>query len=357
MKELVRKATDVTEIGSRAGSSSQTGRTTKDLSLLVETAERIIRETPIVELEETDIHLSTKLEFYNGIGSIKDRPAFWALKKAIGRGEIGPHTTIVESSSGNFACALAAFCNILELQFIPVIDPIISPIYEASLRSLCTKVVKVDLPDDTGGYLKTRLNVVRQLIADIPDSFWPNQYENTDMMEAHFNLTGAEICRQAPPFDYVFLGVGSAGTIAGVSQRLKQEQPNVKIIAVDAEGSAIFGQTPKRRSIPGLGSSISPPLLRHAIYDELMFISEPETIVGCHELLSKHGIFAGGSSGTVFSAVRKYFKNRKFAVRPRVLFLCYDRGNAYLHTVYNAQWIARQLALTDVRAREDRFYE
>ena len=302
-------------------------------------AERIIRETPVVELGDDRVVLFAKLEFHNGIGSIKDRPAYWILKRAVEGGKVGPETTVIESSSGNFACALAAFCRILGLAFIPVIDPNVSPLYESVLRSQCARVVKVEERDETGGYLRTRLSMVQRLVQEIDDSYWPNQYSNPDGMDAHFQLTAAEIARAVPRLDYVFLGVSSAATLAGVSRRIKEEHPPVKIVAVDVEGSVIFGQKPRKRWISGIGSSICPPLLQHAIIDDIVIVREADTIAGCRELLDRHGLFVGGSTGTVYRAIQNYFC-RSFTVRPRVLFLCCDRGTAYLHNVFDDAWAA-----------------
>lgn len=300
-------------------------------------AEQIIRETPIIRLDEDHLVLYAKLEFLNGIGSIKDRPAFWILKRAIERGQVGPNTTIVESSSGNFACALATFCRILRLNFIPVVDPFVSPVYESFLRTQCETVVKVEESDDSGGYLKTRLRMVQTLLSRYPDSYWPNQYENPDGMAAHYHLTAAEVLRVLPDVDYVFIGVSSAGTLAGVSRRLKEHNPAIRIVAVDAEGSVIFGQPPKKRSIPGLGSSISPPLVKEAIVDEVVIVNEVDTVAACHHLLRRHGLFVGGSTGTVYSAIQRYFSGRVLSVQPKVLFFCCDRGTAYLHNVFSAE--------------------
>src|SRR4051794_17505737 len=173
--------------------------------------ERRAFETPIIRLEHEPVDLYAKLEYLNGVGSIKDRPAFWMLKRAIERGQICPGTTIVESSSGNLARALAVFCKILGLRFIPVIDPLVSPIYEAFLRAHCKTVVKVTEPDDSGGYLKVKLQAVSRLLSERPGaSYCTNQYANPDAMEAHYLLTGGEICRGLPDVDFVFIGVASA---------------------------------------------------------------------------------------------------------------------------------------------------
>ena len=317
----------------------------KELLERLAIGDRIIRETPVIQLQDDHICLHAKLEFLNGIGSIKDRPAFWILKRGIERGDIGPDTTIIESSSGNFACALAAFCRLLKLNFIPVLDPVVPPTYEAYLRANCKHVVKVDECDETGGYLKTRLRKVRSLMSDIPGSYWTNQYENPDGMDAHYNLTGAEILRALPHVEYVFLGVSSAGTVSGVSRVLKEHNPDVQIIAVDAEGSVIFGQKPKKRYISGIGSSITPPLLKHAMIDDVVIVPESDTLTACYELLTRHNLFVGGSTGTVYSAIQSYFRGKRLKRPPTVLFLCSDRGAAYLHNVYNPEWVASHLMI------------
>jgi cysteine synthase A len=256
---------------------------------------------------------------------------------------------VIESSSGNFAVALATFTRLIGLRFIPVIDPNISATYESTLRRLCPDVVKVEERDDTGGFLKTRLAMVKHLCATIPNSFWTNQYDNPDAVEAHYELTAGEICAEFDTLDYAFIGVSTAGTIAGVSQRLKKRYPNIRIIGVDTEGSVIFGDRPRKRHIPGIGSSIVPPLLAHAVIDDVVHIPERETAAACRELLDVHGLFAGGSSGTAYAAVKRYAEkisgsaavNGSQAGRPTVLFLCADRGTPYLDTVYNPSWASK----------------
>jgi len=248
---------------------------------------------------------------------------------------------VIESSSGNFAAALAAYTHLVGLRFIPVIDPNISGTYESFLRRMCPTVVKVEDRDDTGGFLKTRLEKVKELCATIPNAFWTNQYGNLDAVEAHYELTATEICADFDSLDYVFLGVSTAGTIAGVSRRLKECYPKVRVIAVDTEGSVSFGGAPRKRHIPGIGSSIVPQLLSHAKIDDVVLISERETVAACQELLTTHGLFVGGSSGTAFAAVKRYAPKIAGAELPTVMFLCADRGTPYLDTVFDPSWAAR----------------
>ena len=301
----------------------------------------ILRPTPHIPLAVEGMRLFAKLEYVNPVGSIKDRPAYWILKRAAERGEICDETTVIESSSGNFAAALAAFTHLVGLRFIPVIDPNISSTYESFLRRLCPTVVKVELRDDTGGFLKTRLQMVEHLCATIPNAYWTNQYGNPDAVEAHYELTASEICADFDSLDYVFIGVSTAGTVAGMSRRLKERYPNVRIIAADAKGSVIFGDSPRKRHLPGVGSSIVPPLLSHARIDDVVLISERESVEACRELLTTHGLFVGASSGTAYAAVKRYAARMAGAERPTVLFVCADRGTPYLDTVFNPTWAMR----------------
>jgi N-(2-amino-2-carboxyethyl)-L-glutamate synthase len=303
---------------------------------------KTLRPTPHVPLAMKGMKLFAKLEYVNPVGSIKDRAAYWILKRAAERGEICEETTVIESSSGNFAGALAAFTHLVGLRFIPVIDPNISGAYESFLRRICPTVVKVEERDDTGGFLKTRLQKVKELCDTIPNAYWTNQYGNADAVEAHYELTGTEICADFESLDYVFIAVSTAGTIAGVSRRLKEQYPNVRVIAVDTEGSVIFGGAPRKRHIPGIGSSIVPQLLSRARIDDVVFISERETVQACRELLMNHGLFVGGSSGTAFAAVKRYAARLPaYIKKPTVLFLCADRGTPYLDTVFNPEWAIR----------------
>ena len=300
-----------------------------------------MRPTPLVELRFPGVRLFSKLEYLNPVGSVKDRTAYWILRRAAERGDIDEHTTIIESSSGNFAMALAAYAQLLGLQFIPVIDPNILPANEAFLRRACATVVKVDDPDESGGYLQTRLREVQALVARTERAYWTNQYANTDGMDAHYALTAEEVCSDMPGLDYAFIGVSSGGTLAGMSRRLKEHYPGVKIIAVDAAGSAIFGGPARRRHIPGLGAGIVPPLLDHARVDDVVIVPESETARACRELLWKHGLFAGGSSGTSYAAIQQYAPAMRETAGATALFLCNDRGTAYLDTVFDDEWIKR----------------
>ncbi len=229
-------------------------------------------------LADDELDLLAKLEFCNPTGSSKDRSALWILDRAIHRGEITRDTTVVESSSGNFALALAFYCRMLGIPFVPVIDPNCSEATEAQLRLLCRRVEKVSTHDAAGGYLRTRLARVQDLLVELGNAYWPNQYANPDARDAHYRFTAAELIAEAGPIDHLFVGVGTGGTIAGVSRRIKEAFPACVVVAVDTEGSVIFGGPPKKRRIPGIGSSIVPPLCEQAVIDEVEIVPEARAV-------------------------------------------------------------------------------
>jgi cysteine synthase A len=316
-------------------SSSQT------LLQRVERLGRLLRPTPLVPVVVPGVNLFAKLEYVNPIGSIKDRSAYWILRRAVERGEIHEDTTIIESSSGNFATAVAAYARLLGLRFIPVIDPNILPMHETFLRRVCDTVVRVETPDSSGGFLRTRLDKIEELRTSLSGAFWTNQYNNPDGMDAHYRLTAGEICADLPSLDFAFIGVSSGGTLSGVSRRLKEHYPNVNVVAVDVVGSVAFGGEARRRHIPGLGASIVPPFLAHAKIDDVVMVSEQETARACQALLWEHGLFVGGSSGSAYAAVQRYAGRMRATPTATALFLCADQGTAYLSTVFNAEWAAR----------------
>ncbi|WP_275290961.1 2,3-diaminopropionate biosynthesis protein SbnA [Amycolatopsis sp. La24] len=298
--------------------------------------------TPVARLSHERLRLYAKLEFQNPTGSVKDRSAYLILRRAAERGELTSASVVVESSSGNFAISLASFCRAAGLSFVPVIDPNTNQSTERFLRAACERVEKVAERDESGGFLLSRLAAVRRLKAGMPDGYWPNQYENADAADAHELMTGAELCAALERIDYVFVGVGTGATIAGVARCVKRLRSRAKVIAVDAEGSAIFGSPPRARHIPGLGSAIRPPMVDRAEIDDVVLVPETETVAACHALVREHGIYAGGSTGSVYAAIERYFAGYR-GPAPVVAMLCADRGTAYADTVYRPGWLAERL--------------
>jgi 2,3-diaminopropionate biosynthesis protein SbnA len=300
-----------------------------------------VGNTPLINLKLQDfdnINLFAKLEFINPTGSVKDRAASYIIQKVLQLKEIDLNTILVESSSGNFGISLSAYCQKHKLKFICVIDPNISVINENLIKSFGAQIIKIDQPDASGGFLLNRIKKVKELLQQLPNIYWVNQYQNPYNCEAYYATLGNEIVSEMENIDFVFVGVSSGGTITGISQKIKEKFPNAKIIAVDIIGSVIFGGPPKKRYIPGIGSSMKPVILDSAKIDDVVMIDEVSTIEACYELLERYHVFCGGSSGSVIAGIKSYFEKNKINKMTNVVTIFPDRGERYFNTIYNPEW-------------------
>lgn len=297
---------------------------------------------PMVEIKLPALeHITVfaKLEYYNPSGSVKDRAANYILNTMLNNGTINKDTVIIESSSGNFGIALSNYCRKMGLNFICVVDPHITSINECIIRTNGAKIVKVTELDENKGYLLNRIRKVKAIQTSISNSYWVNQYANPYNAKAYYNTLGEELLNEVPDLDYIFLGVSSGGTITGVSTKIKERSPNTKVVAVDIDGSIVFGNYSKKRYIPGIGSSMKPPILKSAHIDDFIMMSEMDSVRGCYDLLNNNFIFAGGSSGSVYAAISKYFKGKRINKPLKVAMICADRGDRYTDTIYNPHWV------------------
>lgn len=298
---------------------------------------KFIGNTPLINLEGKKVNLYAKLEYNNFSGSSKDRAAYSILRDAILTGKIDKRTTIVASSSGNFAISIASICCLLKIKFIPVVDPNINSDYEALLSLLSYKMIKVSVRDETGGFLLTRINTVQQVCYQIKNSFFADQYSDPNNCRGYYDL-GNEILSALDIVDFIFIAVSSGGAITGISTLVKKRNHRVKIIAVDVKGSVIFGHAPEKRFISGIGSSQASPIMKDAIIDEVIHVSQCDIVVGCYELLREQVIFGGASSGAVYFAAKRYFQKFETEKRPVAVLIFPDKGSAYLDTIYNKDW-------------------
>ncbi|WP_394829355.1 2,3-diaminopropionate biosynthesis protein SbnA [Pendulispora albinea] len=322
----------------------------------------LVGNTPTVQLRSEattePAHLFAKLEGYNPTGSTKDRPAAYIIRKLLLSGELRRGATVVESSSGNFGVALAAVCRAEGLRFVCVVDPLLLAHNRFLLEQYGAEISQVDTRDDSGGYLKGRIARVQEIVESTCGALWINQYANEGNARAHYFGTGMEIYKAFVDqgLDYVFVPVSSGGTIAGVSQLLKQLFPQVQIIAVDTSGSVIFGGPPGKRHIPGMGSSIRPDNLQRAQIDRVVMVDEEDIVRGCLELLHRFGLFVGGSSGAAYCAAKQLLNDPQFVPivsreypqwrahqreKPNVLLLFPDRGDRYGATLYSREWVTQ----------------
>ncbi|MBL3658318.1 2,3-diaminopropionate biosynthesis protein SbnA [Fulvivirga sediminis] len=299
-----------------------------------------IGNTPMIHLmnlcPEFNVNIYGKMEAFNPGGSIKDRTATNILVDAINKGEINKDTTIVESSSGNMAIGLAQTCLMYGLKLVVVVDPLINKHTLKILKTYGAKIEQVT-EQENGSYLNARLKKVENLLKVVENSFWPNQYANHANPEAHYN-TMREIAEALNnQVDYLFAATSTCGTIMGCAEYLKKHNLKTKIVAVDAMGSVLFGQAPGKRLIPGHGAGRPSILIDKSYIDEVVHITDQECIEGCHQLLQREAILAGGSSGAVVSALQKLVPSLPSNANCAII-LC-DRGERYLDTIYSTEWV------------------
>jgi N-(2-amino-2-carboxyethyl)-L-glutamate synthase len=300
--------------------------------------------TPIVSLSrlfnDSRCEVLAKLEMVNPGGSIKDRPAHYIIERGLADGSINPRSHIIESSSGNFAIALAMVCRLQGLRFTAVVDPKLSSANRQIIQCYGGNIELVTEKDRQGGYLETRIDRVKRMLCEQPDAVWTNQYANELNWQSHYNGEGEEILRALDrPADYLVLGVSTSGTIHGITRRLREAWPDMKVVPVDAYGSVLFGSPPAVRELPGLGASRVPELLKRDELGQVIHVDDYESAVACRQLVKQEGIFAGGSSGSVIAAIQRLSTH---LLQPaRILTILPDRGERYLDTVYNDQWLLR----------------
>ncbi len=301
-----------------------------------------VGRTPIVALRRLFAPqrqtVLAKLELLNPAGSVKDRPARFIVEQGLREGTIGPGVHLVESTSGNLGIALAMVARVHGLAFTCVVDPNITPANLKILERLGAHIDMVVDLDEQGGYLASRIRRVHELLAAIPGSLWVNQYANARNWQSHYYGTAAEILADLDgPIDCLVAGVSTTGTLLGVSRRLRTAFPHLRVVAVDAVGSVIFGGCPGPRRVPGIGASRVPELCIPGEIDQVVHVSDREAVQGCRQLIAAEGILAGGSSGAVVTAIAKLLPD--LPDHSRVLTLFPDRGERYLDLVYDDEWV------------------
>jgi len=303
-----------------------------------------IGNTPLIRMksiEGSNAVISGKLEFLNPGGSIKDRTALSIIKNALKNGEIKEGDSLIESSSGNMAIALAQLCKYYNLQFIAVVDPMANVTNIKIMEAYGAKVIKVDRPCDVDGWLGARISKVREMVESNDQLYWTNQYSNKANPNAH-RQTMAEIASEVDyDLQYLFVSTSTCGTLMGCYEYIVESNLNTKIIAVDAKGSAIFGDKPCKRLIPGHGASKMSALLDESAVFNVIHVSDRDCIIGCQSLLEEQSIFAGGSSGGVYYAAKRFLQVNENA-RNCALIFC-DRGDRYLDTIYHSEWVRKHI--------------
>jgi cysteine synthase A len=312
-----------------------------------------IGDTPLVRLRRLllrpDIDVWAKLESANPGGSAKDRPAARMIEDALAQGLVDVGTTVVESSSGNMGIGLAQACRYHGLQLICVVDARAHATSVRAMRALGADVRVVNEPDpETGDLLVARLNLVQRLLVEIPDSFWPDQYGNESNPAAHAEGTMREIDEALDgQLDYLFVATSTTGTVRGCGDYLRENGRATRVVAVDSVGSALFGGLRGTRRLPGFGAGVETPLSAGAEIDDLVRVSDLACVIGCRRLAAREALLAGASSGGVAFALAAAAADMPPGSRCAAIFP--DGGSGYLETIYDDDWVERELGCDAVR--------
>jgi cysteine synthase A len=291
-----------------------------------------------------------KLEGFNITGSIKVKTAIGLVEDLERRGIARPNeTVIVESSSGNLGLALSLVCAIKGYKFICVTDPNANHATIKGMELYGAKVIVVEERDSVGGFLGSRFKTIEQILQSEPNAVWVNQYANIANKNVHADQTANEIAREFDKVDWVFVGAGTTGTLAGVSERLHQEFPKIKVVAVEPVGSVTFGGAPRKRNIPGIGTSVRPKLADLANPDMVVAVNEEKTVEACLSFVRDYHLLVGGSTGTVLAAIQQLAP--EFARGDTIVAISPDLGEKYLDTIYDAAWVEENVTVPEVEAQ------
>ena len=311
----------------------------------------LIGDTPLVEVRRLDTgpcRLFLKLENQNPGGSIKDRVALAMIEAAEREGRISKGGLLVEATAGNTGLGLALVAAQKGYRLLIVVPDKMSQEKIFHLKAMGAEVV-LTRSDVTKGHPEYYQDMAARLAGEMPNAFYVNQFANPANPRAHEETTGPEIWEQMEhKVDAVVAGVGTGGTITGLSRYFARVSPQTEMVLADPVGSIVAefvrtGTVSKNVGswlVEGIGEDFIPPVCDLSRVKKAYSIPDAEAFNVCRDLLRQEGIFGGSSSGTLIGAALRYCREQKSA--KRVVSLVCDSGNKYLSKVYNDYWMIDQ---------------
>lgn len=313
-----------------------------------QTVLNLIGNTPMVKVNHIDTgvcNLYLKLENANPGGSIKDRIGLSMITEAEKTGLIKPGSVLVEATAGNTGLGLALVAAVKGYKLILVIPDKMSREKILHLKAMGAEVI-ITRTDVNKGHPEYYQDMAERIAKETPNAFYINQFGNPANPMAHETTTGPEIFKQLEgEVDTVVCGVGSSGTLTGLTHYFQRVKPDVEMIVADPQGSVIkdfitkgtFGDAGSW-FVEGIGEDFIPPIADFSMTKKAFTISDEESFSTARSILRKEGILAGSSSGTLIAAAIKYCKEQK---RPKnvVTFVC-DTGNKYLTKMFDDSWMS-----------------
>ncbi len=303
----------------------------------------LIGDTPMMRLGPTvqgaRCTVLAKCEWMNPGGSSKDRPALAMIDDAEARGLLAPGGTIVEPTSGNTGVGLAMVAARRGYRCVFVVPDKVSEEKFALLRAHGAEVIACPTdvePEDPRSYY----SVAARLVSEIPGAWQPDQYHNPANPAAHEATTGPEIWRQtAGRVTHFVVGAGTGGTVTGVARYLKAQNPDVKVIVADPEGSVYSGSDARPYLVEGVGEDFWPANYEPDLIDEVVVVSDGDAFRTARQAARTEGILIGGSSGMVLAAAARVAKTLPADAVVVVLFP--DTGRNYLSRIFSDPWMVR----------------
>lgn len=314
----------------------------------------LIGNTPLLELKKITKGLKGrffgKLEAFNAGHSAKDRVAKYVIEDAERKGLLKPGSTIVETSSGNTGYSLAMISALRGYKCIIAISDKSSHDKVEMLQALGAEVHLCPAnvaPDDPRSYYE----VAKRIHQETPNSIYINQYFNPLNPEAHYQSTGREIWEQTQgEITHVVVCSGTGGTISGIARYLKEKNPKVQVLGVDAYGSAIKKYHDTREfdpseiypyKIEGMGKNLIPTATDFDVIDEFVKVTDKDAALTARELARTEGLFMGYTSGAAMQAVRQYAEMDRFDENSIVVVLFADHGSRYMNKIYSDEWMKK----------------
>ncbi|WP_431244895.1 PLP-dependent cysteine synthase family protein [Flavobacterium sp. P21] len=315
----------------------------------------LIGNTPLIKLnkitEELEGNFYAKVEAFNPGHSSKDRIALYIIEEAERKGILSPGDTIIETTSGNTGFSLAMVSIIKGYNCILAVSSKSSKDKIDMLRSLGAKVyvcpAHVSADDERSYY-----NVAKRLHEETKGSVYINQYFNQLNIDAHYNTTGPEIWEQTKgKITHLIACDGTGGTISGTAKFLKEQNPNIRILGVDAFGSVLKKYHETREfdnkeiypyRIEGLGKNLIPSATDFDIIDKFMKVTDEESAHSAREITRKEGLFVGYTSGAVMQAIKQYAEEGEFTKDSNIIAIFPDHGSRYMSKVFSDDWMNEQ---------------
>ena len=316
----------------------------------------LVGHTPLVSLEKIAAPMQgrffAKVEAFNPGHSAKDRTALHIINDAEEKSLLSPGGVIVETTSGNTGYSLAMIAAIRGYRCILAVTDKSSQDKIDMLRALgaevhvCPASVAADDP-------RSYYEVAKRIHKETPNSIYINQYFNPLNTEAHYLSTGREIWEQtAGEITHLVACSGTGGTISGIARYLKEQNPKVQVIGVDADGSLIkkyfdTGEIDKGELHPyyieGLGKNMIPGALDTSVIDTFIKVNDKESALAAREISRRTGIFCGYTSGAAWVATQKYNQDSPFSPESVVVVVFPDHGSRYMNKIYSDKWLKEKL--------------